>query len=96
MKRGGANPVKICWLEILEITLMVENELRKIEESGEALPKDKKTQAYLSVAERLKDIFEKNMENETSSNGEQTSRAPGHERVAEIYRTYKELIEEFG
>ena len=30
-----------------------------------------------------------------ASNGEKASKALGHERVAEIYRTHKDLLEQF-
>ena len=94
-KKGAGQSSAKLLARNLEITLMVEDELRKIEESGEVLPKDKKTQAYLSVADRLKEILDENMANETTSNAGRPSKAPGHERVAEIYRDYKDLLDQF-
>ena len=93
-KGAGQSSAKLL-ARNLEITLMVEDELRKIEESGEGLPKDKKTQAYLSVAERLKEIEDQDAEITENAGGENASKAPGHERVAEIYRDHKDLIEQF-
>ena len=79
----------------LEITLLVEEELRKIEESGEVLSHGKMTEAYLSVAEDLKESEDENMESETTSNDRRASQALGHESVQKIYLTHKGLLEQF-
>ena len=79
----------------LEITLMVEDELRMIEELGEVSPSGKMTEAYLSVAERLKEIEDQDAEITESAGGENASKTPGPERISEIYNKNKELLEQF-
>ena len=79
----------------LEITLMVENELRMMEESGKKFHRGKMTEVYFSVAERLGKIKDQGAEITENAGGENASKAPGHERVAEIYRDHKDLIEQF-
>ena len=94
-ERGAGRSGVTLLARNLEITLMVENELRMIEESGKEFDRGKKTEAYLSVAERLKEIEHENMESEATSNAKRPSKPPSDGRVAEIYRAYKGLLDEF-